>query len=120
MFIVRNIYVEKAKNYILRQGYARFTEGSLGHDVINAISRYGIVPRTSYTGLRGCAIAHDHKKLFLQLKGYLDGLLYPAAQDLVSTSSSPTNPSPRCSKELDGWISEAPRRGSGELLAGNV
>ncbi|RYF79845.1 MAG: aminopeptidase, partial [Chitinophagaceae bacterium] len=34
MFTVRNIYLEKAKNYLSRQGAAQFGEGSLGHDVI--------------------------------------------------------------------------------------
>src|SRR5665647_743407 len=33
MYIVRNIYFDKAKNYILRQGFTRFTEGAFGHDV---------------------------------------------------------------------------------------
>jgi len=30
MFIIRNIYIDKAKNYILRQGHAQFGEGGLG------------------------------------------------------------------------------------------
>src|SRR3982751_5290438 len=37
MFTVRNIYIEKAKNYILRQGHAQFGEGGLGHDMIRAV-----------------------------------------------------------------------------------
>ena len=40
MFTVRNIYIDKAKNYILRQGHTQFGEGGLGHDLINAIDRY--------------------------------------------------------------------------------
>ena len=32
MFTVRNIYLEKAQNYIRRQGSARFDEGGLGHE----------------------------------------------------------------------------------------
>jgi bleomycin hydrolase len=44
MFSVRNIYVEKARNYILRQGKAQFGQGGLGHDVIRSVSLYGAVP----------------------------------------------------------------------------
>ncbi len=51
MFSVRNIYIEKAKNYILRQGHTQFGEGGLGHDLINAISKYGAMPEIVYSGL---------------------------------------------------------------------
>ena len=37
MFSVRTTYIDKAQNYILRQGKANFSEGSLSHDVINAV-----------------------------------------------------------------------------------
>jgi bleomycin hydrolase len=48
MYIVRNIYLDKAKNYVLRQGFARFTEGAFGHDVFPAVEKYGIVPEEVY------------------------------------------------------------------------
>src|ERR1051325_6703056 len=51
MFTVRNIYIEKAKNYVLRGGKAQFGEGGLGHDEIRAAALYGAVPETEYTGL---------------------------------------------------------------------
>lgn len=63
MFIVRNIYVEKAKNYILRQGKAQFGEGGLGHDVIRAMATYGAVPENVYSGLPLGVKFHDHGKL---------------------------------------------------------
>jgi bleomycin hydrolase len=76
MFTVRNIYVEKAKNYLLRQGAAQFGSGGLGHDAINAIAKYGIVPESVYSGLLAPdKKAHDHSVLDLQLKHYLDSLL---------------------------------------------
>ncbi|MBL0144762.1 MAG: aminopeptidase [Chitinophagaceae bacterium] len=52
MFSVRNTYLEKAKNYILRQGHAQFSEGGLGHDLINAIEKYGVMPESVYSGLK--------------------------------------------------------------------
>src|ERR1700749_2040608 len=51
MFTVRNMYIEKAKNYILRNGKAQFGEGGLGHDEIRAVSTYGAMPLNEYTGL---------------------------------------------------------------------
>ena len=37
MFAVRNIYLDKAKNYVLRQGKAQFGPVGLGQDVIVAM-----------------------------------------------------------------------------------
>lgn len=75
MFTVRNIYMEKAKNYVLRQGKAQFGEGGLGHDVIRAIDRYGAVPENIYSGLLLDQKNHDHKQLATMLKSFLDSLL---------------------------------------------
>ena len=75
MFIVRNIYLEKARNYILRQGKAQFGSGGLGNDVIEAIARYGAVPESVYSGLLLGQKAHDHSALDSRLEKYLDSLL---------------------------------------------
>lgn len=75
MYIVRNIYTEKAKNYILRQGVAQFSPGGLGHDVIRAIANYGAVPESVYSGLMLGEKSHNHNKLDARLKSYLDSLL---------------------------------------------
>ncbi|HEY3403451.1 MAG TPA: C1 family peptidase [Ohtaekwangia sp.] len=85
IFIVRNIYVEKAKNYILRQGKAQFGEGGLGHDVIRAIATYGAVPESVYSGLILGAKHHDHSALENKLRTYLDSLLQsrPVPSDWV-------------------------------------
>jgi len=73
MFIVRNIYFEKANNYILRQGFARFTEGAFGHDVYPAIEKYGIVPESVYPNLYGGKI--NHQGFDEKLKRFLDSVL---------------------------------------------
>lgn len=75
MFTVRNIYMEKARNYILRQGSAQFGSGGLGNDVINAMARYGAVPENVYSGLLLGKRHHDHRALDSKLKSYLDSLL---------------------------------------------
>jgi bleomycin hydrolase len=75
MFTVRNIYFEKAKNYILRDGRAQFGEGGLGHDVIRSVANYGAVPQEAYTGLLNGQTTYDHRKLYGSLKQYLDSIL---------------------------------------------
>ena len=75
MYTVRNIYVEKAKNYILRQGHTQFGEGGLGHDLIRAIATYGAVPENVYSGLLPGHATHNHVKLAGDLKKYLDSML---------------------------------------------
>lgn len=75
MFTVRNIYTEKAKNYILRQGSAQFGPGGLGHDVTMSIAKYGAMPESVYSGLLLGEKSHNHSKLDSKLKSYLDSLL---------------------------------------------
>ena len=75
MYTVRNIYLEKANNYILRQGHAQFGEGGLGHDLIRAIATYGAIPENDYSGLKGDQKMHNHVKLSGDLKSYLDSIL---------------------------------------------
>jgi len=75
MFTVRNMYIEKAKNYILRNGKAQFGEGGLGHDEIRALATYGAMPLNEYTGLLNGAKNYDHQTLFGDLQKYLDSVL---------------------------------------------
>lgn len=74
MFIVRNIYMDKARNYLLRQGKANFSQGSLAHDVIRAFSMFGIVPESVFAG-KAAEAKHDHGEMEAGLKGFLDGIL---------------------------------------------
>lgn len=75
MFVVRNIYLEKALNYVRRQGKANFGEGSLGHDLINSIKKYGIVPENVYAGILNEQGQHDHDLLFKELENRVNGLV---------------------------------------------
>lgn len=75
MFTVRNIYIEKAKNYILRLGKAQFGEGGLSHDMIRSVANYGAVPETVYSGLLNGQKEYDHSELYKKLQAYLDEVL---------------------------------------------
>lgn len=72
MYLVRSTYLDKAKNYFLRQGQANFSQGSLSHDVMKAFTRDGIVPDAVFSGLKNGANRHDHNKLEKELKSFLD------------------------------------------------
>lgn len=84
MFVVRNIYIEKAENYVRRQGKANFSQGSLAHDVITIADKYGLMPEDAYTGMDAEAGMHDHSELETLLKGYLDGVIKNKAGQLQS------------------------------------
>lgn len=75
MFVVRNIYIEKAKNYILRQGHAQFGEGGLSHDMIRATALYGAVPESVYSGLMNGQKEYNHQEMTPKLQTYLDSVL---------------------------------------------
>ncbi|NUO00395.1 MAG: aminopeptidase [Saprospiraceae bacterium] len=72
MFLVRTIYHDKARNYVLRQGKANFSQGGLSHDVIRAFKMGGIVPEAVYSGKRGSDAVHDHSEMEAAMKGMLD------------------------------------------------
>ena len=75
MFIVRNIYMDKAFNYVHRSGKTNFSEGALAHDFIRAASRHGLVPEQVYDGLDEGVTKHDHAEMAAALTGFLDGIV---------------------------------------------
>ena len=74
MYVVRNIYNDKARNYVLRQGKANFSQGSLSHDLMRIIDKNGIVPESAYNGLLKGQKKYDHSEMEAGLKGFLDGI----------------------------------------------
>lgn len=74
MFVVRNIYKDKARNYMLRQGKANFSQGSLAHDLMRIMAQDGIVPEEVYSGLQNEELFHNHNEMEAGLKGFLDGV----------------------------------------------
>ena len=51
MFVIHNMYLQKAIHYVRYQGHAQFGPGGEPHDVINAMRDYGLVPASAYVGL---------------------------------------------------------------------
>lgn len=74
MYVVRSIYNDKAMNYMLRQGKANFSQGSLSHDLIRIVRNAGVMPESVYDGKVSKDRSHDHSEMEAGLKGYLDGV----------------------------------------------
>ena len=72
MFVARNVYLEKANNFVRRHGKTNFGEGSLSHDLINTINKYGLVPYSSFSGLVSDQKKHNHAELSSLLDAYLN------------------------------------------------
>ena len=75
MFIVQNVYKDKAQNYVLRQGKANFSQGALAHDFIRAVSRHGLMPEEVFSGLEEGQTQHNHGEMEVVLKGMLDAVI---------------------------------------------
>ena len=77
MAAVRYNYPLKADMFVRYQGHHQFGAGSLGHDVINAMSGYGVVPNSAYDGASD-GYRHDH--------GEMDAILRSIVEQVVERS----------------------------------
>lgn len=82
MYFVRCAYIYKTRNYVMRQGAARFAEGGLNHDPVISAAEFGMVPASAYKGLTGTDSVYDHRQLFSELeervKAYAEKKIQPA------------------------------------------
>jgi bleomycin hydrolase len=75
MFTVRNIYVDKAEQFVRWNGKCEFGPGGANHDVITSIKKYGIVPWSVYTGNEIRENAVIHNEMDGVLRAYVDGIV---------------------------------------------
>jgi bleomycin hydrolase len=75
MFIVQNVYKDKAQNYVLRHGKANFSQGALAHDFINAVERHGLMPEETFSGLDEGVSRHNHGEMEAMLTGMLEAIV---------------------------------------------
>lgn len=71
MFVVRNIYDMKARNYIRMHGKTNFAEGGGFPDMLTCMQRFGMVPESVYPGRKDPKTPHQHKLLESTLKNIL-------------------------------------------------
>ncbi len=108
MFTVRNIYKEKARNYVLRQGAAQFGEGALGHDVIRAVATYGAMPESAYSGHANGESFYNHADMVQELQSYLDDVLASFNKKSLRAVSVTPNWMDGYEKILDKHMGAAP------------
>jgi bleomycin hydrolase len=75
IFIARQVYLSKADNYVRRHGKTQFGEGSLGHDLLNAADKYGVVPNEVFNGLQTDSETHNHSELANILEAYVKAVV---------------------------------------------
>ncbi len=71
MFCVRHAYADKAEKFVRMHGAIGFGGGGAAHDVIDVITKYGMVPEEVYQGLNYGEKLHKHGELDAVLKAYI-------------------------------------------------
>ncbi len=74
MWVARNAYLGKARNYLLSGGHTNFDEGGEAHDIPWVINNYGIVPEFAYPGKAYGGDIHNHAELNAVLKAMVQAL----------------------------------------------
>ena len=76
LYTARNLYIEKAKRYILSNGTTLFEAGGLSHDALFGIAKYGAIPAEFYARDKGVKFSDNtNTQLDQMLKNYLDSVL---------------------------------------------
>ncbi len=103
MFIVRNMYPEKADLYVRYHGTTQFGEGALTNDVMRSIEKYGVVPESEYS-TRPANGYLNHAEM--------SGILEDMLKRVVATDAS--NRTTKWKKAfdavLDVYLGEAPKK----------
>jgi len=71
MYTVYWEYIEKARRFVQERGNSEFGEGSEANAVTRMWKMYGIIPEKDYATLKPDQKFHDHKKMFTEMKSYL-------------------------------------------------
>jgi bleomycin hydrolase len=76
LYTARNLFIEKAKRYILSNGTTLFEAGGLSHDALYGIQKYGAIPNEFYSREKAVKFSvTSSKQLDEVLKNYLDSVL---------------------------------------------
>lgn len=102
MFVVRNMYIQKAEHYIRYHGATAFSPGGEPHDVMNAVREYGILPMEAYPGQSGTAEKPIHTEM--------DGVLHAMLDVMIRTPEGSLNNNWKAAftGALDGYLGTPP------------
>ena len=72
IYTARNVYLEKADNFLRMHGSVAWGDGGACHDVINMYAKYGMMPQKAYSGLNYGTTKNKFGEMQAVLKGMLD------------------------------------------------
>jgi bleomycin hydrolase len=75
MYIVYYAFIDKAERFVRMHGNITFGGGGSLNDPIDIISKYGIVPKSAYSGLTGGNTYIDHFEMDNALKDYMNEIV---------------------------------------------
>ena len=104
MFIVRNAYIEKGKNYVKMHGAVTLGDGGALHDVINMYAKYGIVPQETYTGLNYGTDINQFGEMAAIQEGVLNAVIKNPNKSLTP------NWIKAYTAVIDSYLGEAPKK----------
>jgi len=102
IYSARQVYIEKAENYIRMHGSVSLGDGGSCHDVINMIDKYGAMPQSLYTGLN----YGTNKNKFAEMQAVLQAML----EALVKNPNGKLTPNWKKAYEavLDTYLGKVP------------
>jgi len=100
VYTARQAYLDKAHNFVRLHGGLTMGEGGQLRDVLNVFRKYGAMPRSAYSGLRGNQTYNDFKKMTPMLNAML--------KVLVKTRPLKPNWEQAYSSTLDAHLGEVP------------
>jgi bleomycin hydrolase len=104
IFTARNVYTEKADNYVRMHGAVSWGDGGSCHDVINMYAKHGAVPQSVYSGLNYGTSKNKFGEMQAILKGMLDAV--------VKNPNGKITPSWKKAFEavMDSYLGEYPKK----------
>lgn len=102
MFVVRQVYKDKAEKYVRLHGHLNFSPGAGSRDLPYVVEKYGIVPEEVYAGLQYGEDKHVH--------GEMDDMLLAQANSAIKNKNRKLSPAWLKSIEgtLDAYLGELP------------
>lgn len=101
IYTARQAYLDRAQNFVRLHGGLSMGEGGQLQDVLNVYRKYGAMPRTAYSGLRGSNTYNDFKKMTPTLNEIL--------KDLVKTKPLPLHWAETYRATLDAHLGKVPK-----------
>ena len=75
MFFAKKAYIDRMNRYVRFHGTNNFGQGGQAHNVMDAITNYGMVPESVFSGKNYGEDIHVHSEMEAMLKGMIDAVV---------------------------------------------